>query len=92
MPKIKLKADEYIRQDFLKELRGQQAYYGRPKQSDLAAVIKGSQPTAGRRVNDPDSFTAGELRGVVQSFKLDIGVVLRFLGYSPAEIKKFRAG
>lgn len=88
MPRIRQKMDEYHREDFLREIRCRQGYYDIMTQQALGDAMGMPKSTVRKRMLEPDTLTADELRRMVKAIHPDPGIVLRFLGYESKEIKK----
>ena len=88
MPRIRQKMDEYHREDFLREIRCRQGYYNMMTQQALGDAMGMPKSTVRKRMLEPDTLTAEELRRMVKAIHPDPGIVLRFLGYEGKEIKK----
>lgn len=90
MPRIRQKEDEYAMADFIAEVNAQRGRYGFGSQKAFGGVLGVCQATAGNYIRNPESIPLGAMRSLVKALKPDPGVILRAVGYSPTEIKKFR--
>lgn len=90
MPRIKQKAQQYADEDFRVEVRVRQGYYDLMSQQALAAAAGIPRPTLRKRLLEPETMTVEELRKLIGTLTPDPGAVLRLLGYSSKDIKKFR--
>ena len=90
MPRIRQNEEQYAVEDFRKEIRSKQGYYGLMSVRSLAAEMDISHATLNPKINDPLKLGVPDLRKLIQTLHPDIGVVLSLLGYSRQEIKKFK--
>ena len=77
---------------FIRELRARFAWHGITSATDIAGKIGVPKTTWCRKMREPDSMFARDIRKVVKTVKPDPSVVLEFLGYSRQDIKKWRDG
>ena len=89
MPRIRQYADKYARDDFLKEIDSRGVWAGFRTNEDLGNAVEVSATTVGNLKRDPGRIRLDVLRLMVQILKLDPGIVLRFIGYSSQDIRKF---
>ena len=89
MPKIRQYADKYAREEFLKEIGSRCVWVGIQTNEDLGKAIGISGASAGNYKRDPGRIRLDTMQKMVQTLKLDPGVVLRFLGYTSQDIRKF---
>jgi hypothetical protein len=92
MPRIRQKADEYSMRDLIAEINAQCGRYGYRSQRALGEALGVCQATAGNYLRNPESIQLGTLRAMVKLLRLDPVIVLRVLGYSSKEIKRFKEG
>ena len=90
MPRIRQNEEQYAAEDFRKEVRSRQGYYGLMSVRSLAAEMQMSHTTLNPKINDPMKLGVLDLRKLIRTIHPDIGVVLSLLGYSRQEIKKFK--
>lgn len=90
MPRIRQYNEKYILNDFIAEVNAQRARFGYNTQQELGEALDLCQGTVGNYLRNPDSIRLGTLRKMCQTLKLDPVVVLKVLGYTTADIKKFR--
>lgn len=89
MPRLKQLEDTYAERDFVAELNAQSARFGLKTNEEIGKVLKVSAPTVGNYRNDPSKIKVETLQRAVKDLKLDMGVVVRYLGYTTKDIKKF---
>lgn len=89
MPKIRQYADKYAQDDFLKELGSRCVWAGFQTNEDLGKAIGTCGASVGNYKKDPGRIRLDTMQKMVKTLKLDPGVVLRFLGYSSQDIRKF---
>ena len=90
MPRIRQNEEQYAAEDFRKEVRSRQGYYGLISVRSLAAEIDMAHTTLNSKLNDPMKLGVLDLKKLIHALHLDIGIVLSLLGYSRQEIKKFK--
>lgn len=90
MPRIRQNEEQYAVDDFRKEVRSKQGYYGFVSVRSLAAEMDMSHATLNPKMNDPLKLGVPDLRKLVRTLHPDIGVMLSLLGYSRQEIKRFK--
>lgn len=90
MPRIRQNEVQYAVEDFRKEVRSKQGYYGFVSVRSLAAEMDMPHATLNPKVNDPLKLGVPDLRKLIRTLHLDIGIVLSLLGYSRQEIRKFK--
>ncbi len=88
MPRLKIKADEYRKEDFRKALRHARIDNDTSRK-DLAEKVGTPYSTFCKRMNNPDELSLGELHKMVQVIPLDPEALLRFVGYDANQIKAF---
>lgn len=89
MPRIRQKADKYATEDFIIEINAQCGRYGYKSQKSLGNALGVCQATAGNYLKNPDCIQLGTLRAMVKLLRLDPMVILKALGYSAKDIRKF---
>lgn len=89
MPRIRQYADKYAQDDFLKEIDSRCVWAGFRTNEDLGSAVGVSNDTVRNYKKDPGRIRLDVLRKMVQKLKLDPGIVLRFIGYSNQDIRKF---
>ena len=90
MPRIKQKEQQYADDDFRTEVRIRQGYYDLMSQQALADASGIPRPTLRKRILEPETMTVEEFRKLIATICPDPGAVLRLLGYSSKDIKRFR--
>lgn len=90
MPRIRQYADRDTMRDFCAEVNAQCGRYGYKTQKALGAALGVCQATAGNYLKNPESIQFGTLRAMVKLLQLNPFVILRALGYSAKDIKKFK--
>ena len=91
MPRIRQKEQQYADEDFRKEVRIRQGAYDLMSQQALADASGIPRPTLRKRMLEPETMTVEEFRKLVGAIRPDPGTVLRLLGYSSKDIRKFKA-
>ena len=89
MPKIRQYADKYAQDDFLKELGSRCVWAGYQTNEDLGKAIGTCGASVSNYKKDPGRIRLDTMQKMIKTLKLDPGVVLRFLGYSSQDIRKF---
>lgn len=89
MPRLRQLADTYAKKDFVAELDAQSARYGLKTNMEIGKVLQVSGPTVGNYREDPSKIKLETMQLAVKNLKLDMGVVLRYLGYTSQDIKQF---
>lgn len=80
MPRIRQNAQQYARDDFLREVRVRMAYLNIPCNQDLADLAGIPNSTLTGKLKEPDKLTVDQLRRIVQVIDPDPEVLLKFLG------------
>ena len=91
MPRIRQKEQQYAFDDFRKEVRTRQGMYDLMSQQALADASGIPRPTLRKRLLEPETMSVEELRKLVVTIWPDPGAVLRLLGYSAKDIRKFKS-
>lgn len=86
MPRVKLAAERYAKEDFRKEIEHKMIDAGIRSWADLGREIGVDDRTIYRRRDEPEKFKAGELALLIKLLHLDPAAVLKFLGYQGKEI------
>ena len=89
MPRIRQYEDKYIKEDLLKEIGARCVWAGIRTNEELGNAVGVTGASIGNYKRDPGRIQLKTMRSMVAALKLDPGVVLRFLGYSTQDIKKF---
>lgn len=89
MPRIRQYEDKYIKEDLLKEIGARCVWAGFKTNEDLGKAVGVTGASIGNYKRDPGKIQLKTMRSMVAALKLDPGVILRFLGYSAQDIKKF---
>lgn len=89
MPKIKQLEAQYATRDFWAELDGQSGRKGLRSNAALGSAIGITGQCVGKYRSNPSPMKLETMQKIIRLLKPDIGVVLKFLGYSDKEIKAF---
>lgn len=89
MPRIRQNEEKYATNDFVAEVNAQCGRYGYKSQKSLGNALGVCQATAGSYLKNPDGIPLRILREMVKLLRPDPVVVLKALGYSTQDIKKF---
>ena len=92
MPRLRQNAERDAMKDLVGEISAQSARYGYRSQKSFGSALGVCQATAGNYLKDPDRIPIGTLRAMVKLLRLDPLIVLKALGFSAADIKRFRSG
>ena len=92
MPRIRPYADRYAEEDFKKELfRRMAERYEQISVRALARETGLSHSALNVKIrSDNTNLDIGELRKIVPILNPDPGILLKLLGYTPAQIKRFK--
>lgn len=90
MPRIRQKEQQYADEDFRKEVRIKQGAYDLMSQQALADATGIPRPTLRKRMLEPQTMTVEEFRKLIGTLCPDPGAVLRLLGYSSKDIRKYK--
>lgn len=88
MPKLKVKAGEYAREDFAKELRKNMIDRNIESVKELADMVGMDGRTMYRRMDDVDQLRVSELAALKTVLSPNPVLLLRVLGYTNKEIKE----
>ena len=88
MPRIYQLEDQYLANDFWRDIDRQCGWYGL-KPTKLCNEIGISNPTIKAYRDDPGKIQIKTIRKMVELLKPDIFTLLRLLGYSEKEITAF---
>lgn len=75
--------------NLLEEINAQRWRFGYTTQASFGEVLEVSQVTAGKYLKEPEGMTLSVLRRMVKALKPNPMIVLKALGYTDTEIKKF---
>ena len=89
MPRIRQLDDKYRKNDFLAELAAQCARKGFFTCRELGDAVDMSASSICGYRREPGKIRLDTMQSLVAVLKPDIAVVLRFLGYSEKDIRKF---
>ena len=89
MARIRQKADEYLRADLLREIDVRCAWNGIKTNKALADALGVADMTIGNFRKDPGLRQICLLQSMVKVLNPNPGPVLKYLGYSEKEIRKF---
>ena len=87
MPRLRVKADEYAREDFSKELRKNMIDQNIESVKELADMIGMDGRTMYRRMDNIGQLKVSELAALKNVLCPDPVLILRVLGYTNKEIK-----
>ena len=90
MSRIRQRAEKDYLQDFVDEINAQCWRFGYKTQSSLGDALGISQVTAGKYLRDPADMKFTTLRKLICTLRPDPLIVLKALGYSPADLKKLK--
>ena len=90
MPRIKQLESQYLQSDLLREIRVRRAFLDIPRDQDLADMTGIPLSTLWGKLKEPEKMTVLQLRKIIRALALDPEIVLRFLGYDGAQIKKLK--
>lgn len=88
MPRVRLAADKYRREDMCRCIKGRLGRMGM-KQGELADELGVSQSLMSVLVKNPDKMQADRLRKVIQTLQIPLEDTLAFLGYGKKEIRLY---
>lgn len=77
--------------NFQKEMKAKRVWHGLELLNDFADAIGSCNTTASKYQDTPTVIRMDAMQRIVKVLKPDIGIMLRFLGYSDKEIKKYAA-
>lgn len=89
MPRIRQNNLTYQKKDFLLEIDVRCAYAGLKSNEDVGKLLGITGRTVANHRENPGKMQVCVLQKMIKTLKLDPGVVLRFLGYSNQDIRKF---
>lgn len=89
MPRIRQYEEKYIQDDLLKEIGSRCVWAGFKTNEELGNAVGVTGASIGNYKRDPGKIKMKTMQRMVTTLKLDPGVVLRFLGYTSQDIRKF---
>ena len=89
MPKIRQYAEKYAQDDFVKEIGAKSVWAGFHTNEELGNAVGVSAASVGNYKRDPSKIQIKTMQKLISVLQLDPGIVLRFLGYSTQDIRKF---
>lgn len=89
MPRIRQKADEYLRADLIREVDVRCAWHGIKTNEDLGKALGVTGMTIGNFRKEPGPRQINLLQNIVKVLKPNPAPILLYLGYSEKEIRKF---
>lgn len=89
MPRIKQFEEKYIIRDLWVELDGQSARKGMKTNAALGEAVGVTGQCIGRYREDPSRMRLDTVQKLVKLLKPDIGLLLKFVGYSERDIASF---
>ena len=92
MPRVRQRSADYAERDFATNVRCCQGQQNLMSVRALAEAAGVPHTTLNQKLKDPTKMTVEDFRRLVPVLHLDPAVLLALLGYSTAEIKKFRMG
>lgn len=75
--------------NFQKEMKAKRVWHGLETSEEFGCAINCSKPTANKYQNYPTMIRMDTMQKIVKALKPDIGIMLRFLGYSDKEINAY---
>lgn len=75
--------------DFQREMKSKRIWAGLETTEKFSYAIDCSTPTTNKYQNYPTIIRMDTMQKIVKVLKPDIGIMLRFLGYSDKEIEKY---
>lgn len=82
-------ADRDAVNNLLEEINAQRWRFGYTTQASFGEALEVSQVTAGKYLKEPGGMTLTVLRKMVRALKPNPGIVLKALGYTDSDIRKF---
>ena len=92
MPRIRQLADQYADKDFWTEIDRQSGAMGLKSNAKIGKAVDVTGACIGNYRKEPDKIQVRTMRKIVEVLKPNIPVLLRFLGYSEKEIRRFAQG
>lgn len=89
MPRIMQYKEKYAEEDFVRELDARCAWERLKTQEEIGKAIGVSGPSIGNYRNKPGKIKLETMQKIVKVLKFNPGIILRYLGYSQQEIRKF---
>lgn len=89
MPRIRQLAEQYAEKDFWTEINGCCGYCGIRTDTALGEAIGVEAQTVRKYKKNPGMMQVKTMQKIVEQLKPNISALLRFLGYSDMEIKRF---
>ncbi len=93
MAKYEYLEEQNTKDHFIREIDARCAWNKIKSRNSLAEKMLISPSALSRRLGEggnPDNFTGRDIRKLVKLLCPDIGIILRWLGYKDADIKKWR--
>lgn len=91
-PKLEYRRAQVVEEDFWKEIDARCCWAGIPNGTALGKVMTVAPQTVSNYRREPGKIQLKTMQKLVKVLKPDIGVILRYLGYSNQEIRKFAKG
>lgn len=88
MPRIRQKAEQYIQEDFFREIEARKGWYGCQTHAEFGKLIGVCAKSITNFERDPDSIRLGTFREIIRKLRPNPKIILKFLGYSDQDIKK----
>ena len=89
MPKTEMNYRQVAQDDFLKEVDSRCVWAGYRTNEALGKAVGVTGRTIGNHKQEPGKMKVEVLQGLVKTLQLSPVVVLRYLGYSTQDIRKF---
>ena len=90
MPRIRQNKELYAVADFSKEIRLRQAEYDIRSKRKLAELSGIPNTSLCAMLDDPMLMRVSNAKAIIKVLHPDPGIILRLLGYTPQEIRKFK--
>ena len=89
MPRIRQLAEQYAEKDFWTEINGCCGYCGIRTDTALGEAIGVEAQTVRKYKKNPGMMQVKTMQKIVEQLKPNIPALLKFLGYTDKEIKRF---
>lgn len=89
MPRIRQLASQYADKDFWTEIDRQSGAMGLKSNAKIGKAVDVTGGSIGNYRKEPERIQVRTIRKIVEVFKPNIEVLLRFFGYSKKDIERF---
>lgn len=89
MPRIRQYQEKYAEEDFIRELDARCGWAQLKTQNEIGKAIDVSGASIGNYRKQPGKIKLETMQKIVKVLKFSPGIILRYLGYSQQEIRKF---